>query len=50
MLATREVMAQRLGGVDREGHEMSSTVLQKYENFFGMDKYIFVNKGQTASV
>jgi len=50
LLATREVMAQRLGGVDREGHEMSSTVLQKYEDFFGMDKYIFVNKGQTAPV
>ena len=35
LLATREIMAQRLGGVDREGKEMSSTVLQKYNYRIG---------------
>ena len=50
MLTTRETMASRLGGHDRDGKEMTNTVMKLYDDFFSTDKYIFVNQGKTDPV
>ena len=50
LLATRDLMAERMGGVDHFGNTVSNNLIQKYEDYFSKDKYIFVNQGKTTPV
>ena len=49
LTATRNKMAERLGGIDMSGDSMGGTVGAQLRAYFARDRYTFVNRG-TANV
>ena len=50
VLQSRTDMSLRLTGCDLKGNKVQKSVLELYEDYFGRDKFIFVNKSNNTNV
>ena len=48
LTATRQKMAQRLGGVDASGNNVGGSVTEAIKNYCARDKFLFVDKGSCS--
>lgn len=48
--ASREYQAQRLYGMDLDGNKIGDSVADRVAQYFGRDKYIFVNKNNHTNI